>query len=199
RFHSPVAAPRVLHPFPARRSSDLATSSISTLIRARERKWGVWFPRGGTGALVQGMVRLFEELGGTVELNAEVARIDVEDGRVKAVEAKDGRVFSTDALASNADVVHTYERLLGHHPRGVSKARSLRSKRFSMSLFVIYFGLNKVPGNLQHHTVCFGPRYRELIQEIFNHDTLADDFSLYLHAPCVTDPSLAPPGHSAHY
>lgn len=175
------------------------TSSIYTLIHALERQWGVWFPRGGTGALVQGMVRLFEELGGTIELNAEVARIDVHQGQVNAVEVQDGRIFRTDALASNADVVHTYERLLGHHPRGVSKARSLRSKRFSMSLFVIYFGLNKVPENLQHHTVCFGPRYRELIQEIFHHDSLADDFSLYLHAPCVTDPSLAPPGHSAHY
>ena len=175
------------------------TSSIYTLIHALERQWGVWFPRGGTGALVQGMVRLFEDLGGTLELNAEVARVEVHDGRVSAVRLEDGRVFGADALASNADVVHTYERLLGHEPRGVSKGRSLRSKRFSMSLFVIYFGLNKVPENLQHHTVCFGPRYRELINEIFKHDALADDFSLYLHAPCVTDPSLAPPGCSAHY
>ncbi|CEA03725.1 phytoene desaturase [Pseudomonas saudimassiliensis] len=175
------------------------TSSIYTLIHALERQWGVWFPRGGTGALVQGMVRLFEDLGGTLELNAEVARVEVHDGRVSAVRLEDGRVFNADALASNADVVHTYERLLGHEPRGVSQAKSLKSKRFSMSLFVIYFGLNKVPDNLQHHTVCFGPRYRELINEIFKHDALADDFSLYLHAPCVTDPSLAPPGCSAHY
>src|SRR5690606_10811720 len=129
-----------------------ATSSIYTLIHALERQWGVWFPRGGTGALVQGMVRLFEDLGGTLELNAEVARIDVHGGRVSAVRLEDGRVFgadalasNADALASNADVVHTYERLLGHEPRGVSKAKSLKSKRFSMSLFVIYFGLNKVP------------------------------------------------------
>ncbi len=175
------------------------TSSIYTLIHALERQWGVWFPRGGTGALVQGMVRLFEDLGGKLEVNAEVSRIDVEDGRVSAVRLNDGRMFEVDAMASNADVVHTYERLLGHHPRGARKAKSLKSKRFSMSLFVIYFGLNKVPENLEHHTVCFGPRYRELINEIFKHETLADDFSLYLHAPCMTDPSLAPPGCSAHY
>lgn len=175
------------------------TSSIYTLIHALERQWGVWFPRGGTGALVRGMVRLFEDLGGTLELNAAVARIEVQNGRASAVSLEDGRVFPTDAVASNADVVHTYDRLLGHEARGASQARSLKSKRFSMSLFVIYFGLNKVPEDLQHHTVCFGPRYRELIREIFNDGTLADDFSLYLHAPCVTDPGLAPPGCSAHY
>ena len=175
------------------------TSSIYTLIHALERQWGVWFPRGGTGALVRGMVRLFEDLGGTLELNAEVARIEVQNGRASAVRLEDGRVFQTDAVASNADVVHTYDRLLGHETRGASQARSLKSKRFSMSLFVIDFGLNKVPEDLQHHTVCFGPRYRELIREIFNDATLADDFSLYLHAPCVTDPGLAPPGCSAHY
>jgi phytoene desaturase len=176
-----------------------ATSSIYTLIHALEREWGVWFPRGGTGALIQGMVRLFEDMGGKLELNAEVADIEVSDDRVRAVTVNDGRRFEVDALASNADVVHTYERLLRGHPRGPRNAHALKGKRFSMSLFVIYFGLNRMPENLQHHTVCFGPRYRELIEEIFKGEALADDFSLYLHAPCVTDPSLAPPGGSAHY
>ncbi|MHB0774851.1 phytoene desaturase [Halomonas sp. WWR20] len=177
-----------------------ATSSIYTLIHALEREWGVWFPRGGTGALVQGMVRLFEELGGQLELNAPVSRIEVNDDRVSGVIVEDGRRFPVDALASNADVMHTYGQLLKEHPRGVHQAKALGRKRFSMSLFVIYFGLDTPPPeNLQHHTVCFGPRYRELIDEIFKRETLADDFSLYLHAPCVTDPSLAPSGCSAHY
>ncbi|WP_111413569.1 phytoene desaturase [Billgrantia lactosivorans] len=177
-----------------------ATSSIYTLIHALEREWGVWFPRGGTGALVQGMVRLFEELGGTLELNASVDHIEVEQERVSAVLLDDGRRFEIDALASNADVMHTYGHLLRGHPRGVGEARRLGRKRFSMSLFVIYFGLDMPPpAGMAHHTVCFGPRYRELIDEIFKAGTLADDFSLYLHAPCVTDPSLAPPGGSAHY
>ncbi len=176
-----------------------ATSSIYTLIHALEREWGVWFPRGGTGALIDGMVRLLEDLGGKVELNAEVDDIEVHENLARAVRVHDGRRFELDALASNADVVHTYDRLLRGHPRGPKNAHALKQKRFSMSLFVIYFGLSKVPENLQHHTVCFGPRYRELIDEIFKSETLADDFSLYLHAPCVTDPSLAPPGGSAHY
>ena len=175
------------------------TSSIYTLIHALERKWGVWFPRGGTGALVRGMVKLFEDLGGRVELNADAARIEVSEGRASAVRLADGRDVPLDMLASNADVVHTYDTLLGHHPRGVRQAAALKRKRFSMSLFVLYFGLDTHHEQLQHHTVCFGQRYRGLIDEIFRGKQLAEDFSLYLHAPCVTDRSLAPPGCGSHY
>ncbi|WP_409075996.1 phytoene desaturase (plasmid) [Pantoea sp. C3] len=176
-----------------------ATSSIYTLIHALEREWGVWFPRGGTGALVNGMVKLFEDLGGEVALNAKVSRLETEGENVKAVHLQDGRVFPTRAVASNADVVHTYNDLLSEHAGSTAQARSLKGKRMSNSLLVLYFGLNHHHDQLAHHTVCFGPRYRELIDEIFNHDGLAEDFSLYLHAPCVTDPSLAPAGCGSYY
>jgi phytoene desaturase len=176
-----------------------ATSSIYTLIHALERQWGVWFPRGGTGALVRGLVKLFEDLGGRIELNAPVAAIETQGARATGVRLEDGRVFKADAVASNADVVHTYAHLLGAHPRGAAQADALRKKRFSNSLFVLYFGLDHHHDQLRHHTVCFGPRYRELITDIFGGNALADDFSLYLHAPCITDPSLAPPGCGSHY
>ncbi len=174
------------------------TSSIYALIHALEREWGVWFPRGGTGALVQGMVRCFEDMGGTVKLSTPVERIDVADGRVTGVTAR-GVHHPADAVASNADVLHTYEALLGHVVRGREESRRLRRKRFSMSLFVVHFGLSRPQPQLRHHTVCFGNRYRELIQEIFHGAEVPADFSLYLHAPCATDPSLAPPGCSSHY
>ena len=176
-----------------------ATSSIYTLIHALEREWGVWFARGGTGALVQGLVRLFKDLGGTLELNAEVTRLEARGNEIGAVQLADGRRIEVAAVASNADVVHTYEKLLGHHPVGASRAASLKRKRMSNSLFVLYFGLNHHHSQLAHHTVCFGPRYKALIDDIFNRDTLSEDFSLYLHAPCVTDPSLAPPGCGSYY
>ncbi|MFC5551035.1 phytoene desaturase [Massilia aerilata] len=176
-----------------------ATSSIYTLIHALEREWGVWFPRGGTGALVRGLVRLFEDLGGRIELNASVAQIEVSGMRTTGVRLADGRAFAADAVASNADVVHTYAKLMNQHPRGLAQGESLAKKKFSNSLFVLYFGLDTHHSQLRHHTVCFGPRYRELIRDIFKGETLAEDFSLYLHAPCVTDPSLAPPGCGSHY
>jgi hypothetical protein len=128
-----------------------------------------------------------------------VAQIDVSGGRASGVRLEDGRMFAADAVASNADVVHTYAKLLGQHPRGAAQGAALAKKRFSNSLFVLYFGLDHHHSQLRHHTVCFGPRYRELIKDIFKGETLADDFSLYLHAPCVTDPSLAPPGCGSHY
>lgn len=175
------------------------TSSVYALIHALEREWGVWFAKGGTGALVRGMVRLFEDLGGRLELNAEVERIETANGRVTGLRTVDGRQQQVDMIASNGDVMHTYDKLLGHTERGRAKARRLARQRWSMSLFVIYFGLKRVHTDLKHHMVLFGPRYRGLIQEIFHAPRLADDFSLYLHAPTLTDPSLAPEGCSAYY
>ncbi|MFN7024494.1 MAG: phytoene desaturase [Pseudorhizobium sp.] len=175
------------------------TSSIYGLIHALERKGGVWFARGGTGALIAGMVKLFEDLGGTVRLNAEIDRMEANDERVTGVVLKDGSRHAFDQIASNADVVHTYKHMLRDTSRGRSNARALEKKSFSMSLFVIYFGLKTTHPELKHHMVLFGARYRELITEIFGADGLAEDFSLYLHAPSVTDDSLAPPGSSAYY
>ena len=174
------------------------TSSIYALIHALERKGGVWFAKGGTGALVRGMVRLFEDLGGSLEVNAPVDEIVVSSGKAEAVVCG-GQRRPTDMVASNADVVHTYEHLLRSDKRGIRMARSLAKKRFSMSLFVIYFGLRGERPDLSHHMVLFGDRYRGLIHDIFHRDQLAEDFSLYLHCPTVTDDSLAPPGHSAFY
>jgi phytoene desaturase len=175
------------------------TSSIYALIHALERKGGVWFAKGGTGALIAGMVKLFEDLGGKVQLNAEIDRMETANDRVTALLLKDGSRLAFDQVASNADVVHTYKDLLRDTERGRSNAKALEKKRFSMSLFVIYFGLKTTHPELKHHMVLFGPRYRELIADIFSADGLADDFSLYLHAPSVTDASLAPPGSSAYY
>jgi phytoene desaturase len=175
------------------------TSSVYALIHALERRGGVWFARGGTGALIAGLVRAFEDLGGVVRLNAPVARIEMADGRATGVTLEGGETIAADMVASNADVVHTYDRLLGHTARGQAKARDLKSKRFSMSLFVLHFGLKAKHPQLAHHTICFGPRYRELISEIFKGPTLPDDFSLYLHSPCATDPEMAPEGCSTFY
>ena len=175
------------------------TSSIYALIHALERQGGVWFAKGGTGALIAGMVKLLEDLGGTVHLNAEIDRMETSGDRVTGLVLKDGSSHQFDQIASNADVVHTYKDMLRGTKRGEANSKALENKRFSMSLFVIYFGLKREHPELKHHMVLFGPRYRELIADIFKTDGLADDFSLYLHAPSVTDDSLAPAGSSAYY
>lgn len=176
-----------------------STSSIYALIHALERRGGVWFAKGGTNRLVAGMVALFERLGGTLILNARVARIETEGSRATGVTLQDGRLLRADTVASNGDVMHSYRDLLGHTRRGRLKSAMLGRQRWSMSLFVLHFGLSKRPENLAHHSVIFGPRYKDLVNEIFHGPRLPQDFSMYLHSPCVTDPSLAPEGMSTHY
>jgi phytoene desaturase len=175
------------------------TSSIYTLIHFLERNWGVFFPKGGTGALIQGLIRYFEDLGGKIELNQEIQEIQTESGKVKGVTLKDGTSFPCQILVSNADVVHTYSELLKREPKVARTTQALKKKDYSMSLFLIYFGTRKKYPHLAHHNVLFGPRYRELLNDIFKDKTLADDFSLYLHVPTHSDPDLAPEGCEGFY
>lgn len=175
------------------------TTSIYTLIHCLERKWGVFFPKGGTGRLVQALVKVFQELGGEIRYNAEIDRIIIRDGAVAGLQTKSGQEERFDFAVSNADVVHTYDRLLRDERSATSMRRKLAGKKYSMSLFLIYFGTKRKYPNLQHHNVIFGPRYRELLGDIFERGRLADDFSLYLHAPTRSDPSLAPPDCEGFY
>lgn len=174
-------------------------SSIYALVHGLEMRWGLFFPRGGTGALVEALARLFRDLGGELRLNAPVAEIATQGRRATGVRLENGWQGQFDAVASNADLVFTYERLLGRHPRGRAAARALRRKSFSPSLFLVYFGVRGAYPQMRHHSVLFGPRYRALLKDIFAGPGLAEDFSLYLHGPSATDPSLAPPGCSAFY
>jgi phytoene desaturase len=177
------------------------TSSIYTLIHYLERKWGVFFPRGGTGALVRALVTLYEELGGEIRLNCPVTRIETgkdAQGSFHRVHAASETPTRFDAVLSNADLHHTYDKLYAENETAQKTARKLERSEWSMSLFVLYFGTNH-NYDIAHHTVVFGERYEELLREIFHGHELPEDFSLYLHAPTVTDPSLAPPGCGSYY
>jgi len=179
------------------------TSSIYTLIHYLEREWGVWFPRGGTGALIRALVDLFIRRGGEIRLSEPVERIDLEgtNGRPKhLVTTANSEREPFDLVVSNADVHHTYARLYGAEPRAAKKVRQLERMKWSMSLFVLYFGTNRrYDEHVEHHTILFGNRYEELLKEIFHGQDLPEDFSLYLHAPSVTDRSLAPEGGETFY
>lgn len=176
-----------------------STSSIYTLIHFLERNWGVYFPKGGTGALVRAMVRYFEEMGGEIVYQKEVEQILTSNGQVCGIRSRDGEAWDCSAAVSNGDVVHTYKDLLKNEPLVKKQTKEIQNKSFSMSLFLIYFGTKRKYPSLAHHNVLFGPRYKELLKDIFQKGTLPDDFSLYLHVPSLTDPSLAPEGHECFY
>ena len=175
------------------------TTSIYSLIHCLERTWGVYFPEGGTGALVQALVLLLRELGGEIRLDSAVDRILTRNGKVTGVAMKNGKIEKFDFVISNADVVHTYNVLLREERAVEGARRKLTRMSYGMSLFLIYFGTRKRYANLAHHNVLFGSRYRDLLTDIFERGNLAKDFSLYLHAPSYADPSLAPPGCEAFY
>jgi phytoene desaturase len=176
----------------------MTTSAIYALIHKLERDGGVWFARGGTNALVSGMAACFERIGGTIRLGDPVAAIETDGTRATAVRTKSGWRGEYDAIATNADVVRSYELIEGHR-RGPSQAARLRRKRFSPSLFVVHFGVRGRFPDVAHHNILFGPRYRGLLGDIYEEGRLADDPSLYIHHPTATDPTMAPPGCSTFY
>jgi phytoene desaturase len=175
------------------------TTSVYCLIAFLERRWGVHFPIGGTGRLVAGLVGLIRGQGGTVRCSAQVSEILVRDEAACGVRLANGEVIEADVVVSNADSAWTYRYLLPAKYRHRWTDRSVARARYSMGLFVWYFGTRRTYPDVAHHTIVLGPRYRELLRDIFARKVLAEDFSLYLHRPTATDPSLAPSGCDAFY
>ena len=176
----------------------MTCSSIYALIHKLERDGGVWFAKGGTNKLIAGMVALFERLGGKLRLNDPAVAIEVVDGRATAVRTKGGWRGEADAIASNGDIVASYGLIEGDS-RGPRQVNALKKKRYSPSLFVLHFGLDGLSPEIPHHMILFGPRYRELLGDIYDRGMVASDPALYLHHPTITDPSMAPEGCSTFY
>lgn len=190
----------------------LKVPAIYAMIHFVEKTWGIHFAIGGTGALVQGLVRKFEELGGTMRYDSEVTRIHVAGvngearGRferriARGISLVDGTHVDADLVASNGDYVNTYMKLIDRKFRLFQPDVRLKLTRQSMSLLVIYFGFRAdgLKLDLRHHNIILAPRYEELLREIFDRKVLGANFSQYLHIPTLTDPNLAPPGHHAAY
>jgi phytoene desaturase len=184
----------------------LSVPAIYAMIHFVEKTWGIHFAMGGTGALIAGFVRKFQELGGRIRYNAEVRQINVaREGSkklAKGVTLQNGEILNADLVVSNGDYANTYLKLIEPQYRFWNSDFLVKARRQSMSLFVLYFGF-KADGReaerLRHHNIILGPRYEGLLEDIFSHQVLARDFSQYLHLPTLTDPSLAPAGHHAAY
>jgi phytoene desaturase len=190
----------------------LSVTGIYSLINTLERRYGVHWAMGGTGAIVTAMVKLLESLGGRIRYNAQVSRINIDPapqglarGKGKATGVtlvngeKGGEVIKSDIVVSNADTMWTYRNLIEPQYRRRWTNKRIENSRHSMSLFVWYFGTNKTYDDVPHHMMVLGPRYDELLRDIFKRHKLAKDFSLYLHRPTASDPSMAPAGCDAFY
>jgi phytoene desaturase len=175
------------------------TTCIYSLIAYLERTFGVHCAIGGTGAIISAMVKLIESQGSEVKLNADVHGIVTANRKATGVKLANGKVIAADIVISNADSAQTYLQLVPETDRKRWTNRKLQKARYSMSLFVWYFGTRRQFTDVPHHTILMGPRYQELIEDIFERKILAKDCSLYLHRPTASDPSLAPTGCDSFY
>ncbi len=175
------------------------TTSIYSLIHFLERKWGVHFAMGGTGALVDGLVKLAEEVGISFSYTTTVSRLDISDGRVTGVALDDGRHLDADVVVSNADPMHLYKEMVPRENLTTMTRLKQSAAHLSMGLYVLYFGTTRPYPDVVHHTIWLGQRYEELLHEIFHGKEMPEDFSLYVHRPTATDPSFAPEGCDSFY
>lgn len=177
------------------------SSAMYTMIHRLEQEMGVWFALGGTGALVQGFVRLLEDQGGKIRYGCEVDQIlmDEATGRARGVRLVSGEEIAADVVVCNAEIGNAYMKLVPSQYRKRNSDRRVKGFKYSMGVFVLYFGTNRKYETMAHHEIIMGPRYKELLSDIFNKKHLAEDFSLYLHRPTATDSSMAPEGCDCWY
>jgi len=177
----------------------LKTTSIYCLIHYLERKWGIWFPKGGTGALVQSLAKLAVEVGVKFELQKQVKEVIVQDGRAAGICLSNGDKSYCDLLAFDADPPKVYSKLIEEKYRSKWTDTRLNKLSYSMGLFVWYFGTNKKYPNVKHHTIIMGDTFKELLAEIYDKKVISDDLSLYLHRPAATDPEMSPSKGDSFY
>lgn len=175
------------------------TSSLYALIHALERKGGVWYVQGGTGALIDALAKLFQRHGGRLFTGQSVERLEMAGSKVTAALTRSGDRFPADLLVSNADPLYVYDNWIARTTlERMADAHRGRLKQ-SMGLFVLYFTTHRSYPEIEHHTIVFGDTFREILTQIFDQHQVPEDLSLYLHRPGATDPSMAPEVGDAFY
>jgi phytoene desaturase len=177
-------------------------TSMYILVSHLEKEFGVHYAMGGVQAMADAMVRVIEDQGGRIIQGETVDEILTEGTQVKGVRLESGQVIGARVVVSNADPGVTYDKLLRNYKKKRWTPKTLENARWSMGLFVWYFGTQGTAdkwSDVGHHTILNGPRYKGLLKDIFMKGHLADDMSVYLHRPSVTDPSVAPEGDDTFY
>ena len=176
------------------------TTSIYGLILYLEKKWGIHYSMGGTGNIIKGYEKLMGEVGITVLKNSEVTRILSNNNKITGVQTNNQNNIEVDNIICNADPPAVYEKLLNYNTKRAFLFDWKKNRmEYSMGLFVYYFGTKKIYNNVEHHTIKFGNKYKEHLEDIFNKKKLNDDISYYLHRPSATDKSMAPEGNDCFY
>ena len=176
-----------------------STTSIYALIHYLERRWGVFFAMGGTGKLVAALDGLLRRSGVTVVLDTDIETINIENGKATGVTTDSGDFYGADRVICNCDPPTVYTQMISQDHQKRKRLFPDRFTKYSMGLYVLFFGTKKVYEDLAHHTIWMGPRFKELLADIFDKKILSEDFSLYLHRPTATDKSFAPPGCDSFY
>jgi phytoene desaturase len=176
------------------------TTSIYGLILYLEKKWGIHYSMGGTGNIIKGLEKLMLEEGIDIIKNSEVTEIISKSNKITGIKLNNQEIIEAENVVCNADPPAFYEKMLKKNGQG-SFIFNWKKKRmeYSMGLFVYYFGTKKIYPNVEHHTIKFGNKYKEHLEDIFNNKKLNNDISYYLHRPSATDKSMAPEGNDCFY
>ncbi len=176
------------------------TTSIYGLILYLEKKWGIHYSMGGTGNIINGFEKLMNEVGIEIIKNNEVTKIISNDNKIIGVQLKNHPDIIADNVICNADPPAVYEKLLNDNCKSSYLFKWKKNRmEYSMGLFVYYFGTKKIYNNVEHHTIKFGNKYKEHLDDIFNKKKLNNDISYYLHRPTATDKTMAPDGNDCFY
>ena len=175
------------------------TTSIYGLILYLEKKWGIHYSMGGTGQIIVGLEKLMKEENIEILKDAEVINIITADNKIIGLKLKNGKEIKADNVICNADPPAVYSKLIKSKNTNPIFNWKIKRMEYSMGLFVYYFGTKKTYDAVEHHTIKFGDKYKEHLDDIFNQKRLNDDISYYLHRPTATDKSMAPDGHDCFY
>ena len=175
------------------------TTSIYGLILYLEKKWGIHYSIGGTGQIINGLEKLMLEENIEIIKGQEVTNILSKNKKITGVKLSNDKEISADCVICNADPPAVYAKLMNSKKSNFFFNWKMKRMEYSMGLFVYYFGTKKTFDNIEHHTIKFGDKYKEHLDDIFNKKVLNNDISYYLHRPTATDKSMAPEGHDCFY
>lgn len=164
-----------------------------------EHSFGIWHVMGGLFKICEAMARVTVEEGGKIHTETPVASLLLDGKKVKGVILEDGQVIQGDYVIVNADFAYAMQNLVEKNTLRYYTPQRISRMKYSCSIFMLYLGLDKSYDNLEHHNIYFANQYRSNVEDIFKRFKLTEDFSMYVQNASVTDPSLAPPGHSALY